>query len=99
MAVPQLADKCSKYQLKEGRDTTMKVHQLKVRKSFIAAFDLQDDFVEEDLVYNEYRGWDSVGHMGLVASLEEVFDCMLEMDEILDISSFAKAVEIMEKHA
>lgn len=51
------------------------------------------------LVYNEYPGWDSVAHMTLVAALETEFDCMLEMDDILDMSSFAKAVEIMQKYA
>lgn len=52
-----------------------------------------------ELVYNEHPGWDSVAHMTLVAALETEFDCMLEMDDILDMSSFAKAVEIMQKYA
>jgi len=51
----------------------------------------------QELIYNEYPGWDSVGHMTLVAALEEKFDCMLEMDDILDMSSFAKAEEIMAR--
>ncbi|WP_062766481.1 acyl carrier protein [Sphingopyxis terrae] len=51
-----------------------------------------------ELVYNEYPGWDSVAHMTLIAALETEFDCMLEMDDILDMSSFAKAVEIMQKY-
>ncbi len=42
------------------------------------------------LIYNEFQGWDSVGHMTLIAALEEKFDCMLEMDDILDMSSFEK---------
>jgi acyl carrier protein len=50
-----------------------------------------------ELVYNQYAGWDSVGHMTLVAALEERFDCMLDMQDILDMSSFAKCVEIMGK--
>lgn len=50
------------------------------------------------LVYNEFPGWDSVAHMTLIAALETEFDCMLEMDDILDMSSFDKAVEIMQKY-
>lgn len=50
-------------------------------------------------VYNETAGWDSVGHMTLVAGLEQKFGCMLEMDEILDMSSYDKVVEIMAKYA
>jgi acyl carrier protein len=50
-----------------------------------------------ELIYNDYPGWDSVGHMTLVAALEEKFDCMLEMDDILDMSSYAKVCEIMSR--
>jgi acyl carrier protein len=51
------------------------------------------------LIYNSTPGWDSVAHMALVAGLEEQFDCMLDMDDILDMSSYAKVVEIMGKYA
>lgn len=51
------------------------------------------------LIYNEIEGWDSVAHMTLVAGLEEAFDCMLDMDDILDMSSYDKVVEIMAKYA
>jgi acyl carrier protein len=51
------------------------------------------------LVYNSTPGWDSVAHMALVAGLEEQFDCMLDMDDILDMSSYDKVVEIMAKYA
>lgn len=52
-----------------------------------------------NLIYNSTPGWDSVAHMTLVAGLEQAFDCMLEMDDILDMSSYAKVVEIMRKYA
>jgi acyl carrier protein len=35
--------------------------------------------------------------MTLIAALEVEFDCMLEMDDILAMSSFEKACEIMGK--
>ncbi|MBN8819782.1 MAG: acyl carrier protein [Sphingomonas sp.] len=50
------------------------------------------------LVYGEIPGWDSVAHMALVAALEQEFDCMLDMDDILDMSSYAKSIEIMKKY-
>lgn len=51
-----------------------------------------------DIVYGEIPGWDSVAHMALVAALEEAFDCMLDMDDIIDMSNFDKAVAIMAKY-
>ena len=51
------------------------------------------------LIYNEVPGWDSVAHMTLVAGLEDAFDCMLDMDDILDMSSYQHALDIMSKYA
>ena len=62
---------------------------------FCDVFSAPTDVDTVELIYNEYPGWDSVGHMTLVAALEDKFDCMLEMDDILDMSSYAKVCEIM----
>ena len=37
--------------------------------------------------------------MTLVAGLEEAFDCMLDMDDILDMSSYDRALDIMANRA
>jgi acyl carrier protein len=51
------------------------------------------------LAYQSVPGWDSVGHMSLVAQLEEAFDIILEMDDILDLSSYERGKEILAKYA
>jgi len=51
------------------------------------------------LVYGESASWDSVGHMALVAKLEDHFDIMMEMDDIIDLSSYEKGKEILRKYA
>lgn len=56
------------------------------------------DEPRDTIVYQETKNWDSIAHMTLVAGLEETFDCMLDTDDILDMSSFNKAVEIMGKY-
>lgn len=71
----------------------------RVRKVFVDVLSLKPDAAGAGLVYNESEGWDSIGHMRLVAALEDEFDCMLDMEDILDMSSYDKAVEIMAKHA
>ena len=50
------------------------------------------------LVYGQSKAWDSVGHMTLVAALEDAFDVMMEMDDIIDLSSFEKGKEILRKY-
>jgi len=49
----------------------------------------------------KYRGvelWDSVGHMTLMAALEDEFDIMLDTDDIIDFSSYEKGKEILKKY-
>ena len=49
----------------------------------------------------EYQGveqWDSVGHMTLVAAIEDTFDMAVDTDDIIDMSSFEKAQELLQKY-
>jgi acyl carrier protein len=71
----------------------------RILKVFAEALNLPNDVNTDELVYNVFRGWDSVAHMTLVAGLETEFDCMLEMDDILAMERFEAVVEIMERVA
>ena len=50
------------------------------------------------LKYQGIDAWDSVGHMGLVAALEDEFGIMMDTDDIIDLSSFEKGKEILAKY-
>ena len=50
------------------------------------------------LEYQATRNWDSVGHMALVAALEDEFDIMLDTEDLIDFSSYKKGVEILRKY-
>jgi acyl carrier protein len=52
----------------------------------------------EGLNYQGTELWDSVGHMTLVAAIEDAFDIMMETDDIIDFSSFEKGKEILKKY-
>lgn len=47
------------------------------------------------LEYQQVTSWDSVGHMGLIAAIEDAFDIMMDTDDIIDLSSFEKGKEIL----
>lgn len=55
--------------------------------------------VEKDklstLKYQQVELWDSVGHMALIAALEEAFDIMMETEDIIDLSSYEKGKSIL----
>ena len=47
------------------------------------------------LKFQDIPAWDSVGHMGLIAQLEEQFGIMMEPDDIVDLNSFDKGKEML----
>lgn len=71
----------------------------RVFAAFREALDVEDGIDRSRLVYRDYAEWTSIGHMTLVAALETEFDTMLDTNDILAMSSFDKAVEIMTRYA
>jgi len=67
-------------------------------KVFIESFSIDENTLDDDLKYNSIPEWDSIGHMELIAGLEEAFDIMMEMDDIIDFSSYKKGLELIAKY-
>ncbi len=64
---------------------------------FINSFQVK----EKDLPTLNYQGvdsWDSIGHMKMIAEMEETFNIMIGMDDIIDFSSYVKGLEIIKKY-
>lgn len=70
----------------------------KLITAFATALNVDTQIVQDDLAYNTIPQWDSTAHMALIAELEDVFDIMLDTDDIIDMSSVAKAKEIIKKY-
>ena len=70
----------------------------KLKKVFGATFELPGDTNFEALQYRSIAQWDSVAHMQLVAALETEFDIMMETEDVIGLSSFPKAREILQKY-
>jgi acyl carrier protein len=69
-----------------------------LRKCFREALALPPDAAVDGMTYQANPEWDSVGHMRLVAAIETAFNIMFTTDQILDMSSFDKAREIVSQH-
>ncbi len=67
------------------------------KNSFVSSLSISDQNLE-NLEYNSVPEWDSIGHMTLIADLEEKFNISLETDDIVDFSSFKKGIEILKKY-
>lgn len=70
----------------------------RLHQAFAKGLGIPVEQVSDALTYNTIPQWDSVAHMNLVAELELTFDVMLDTDDIIDMSSVAKAREILAKY-
>ncbi len=69
----------------------------KYNKVFIKTFSINKSKLKK-LKYESIPQWDSVGHMSMVAALEGTFKITLDMDDIIDFSSFEKGKKILKKY-
>ena len=72
-------------------------NKIKYNSAFMESFGI-DETALDKLEYESIDEWDSVGHMGLIAEIEEAFEIELEMDDVIDFSSYVKGKEILKKY-
>ncbi|MDP9128207.1 MAG: acyl carrier protein [Pseudomonadota bacterium] len=71
--------------------------QEQLRECFREALSLAPGAAVDQLSYQKSPVWNSIGHMRLVAAIETAFNVMFTTDQILAMSSFEKAKEILEQ--
>lgn len=70
----------------------------KLKSIFAECLGINESLVDDTLRYGEIPQWDSVAHMALVAAVEEGFDIMIDTEDVIDMSSFEKAKQIVAKY-
>lgn len=70
----------------------------KLRTAFADSLGTTPDQITDATTYSEFHNWDSVAHMALIAAIEESFDIMIDAEDVIDMSSFAKAKQIVAKY-
>jgi acyl carrier protein len=68
----------------------------RVAALFVKCFKLELEEFSRDLVPEDVLLWDSLGHMNLVMELEDEFGLHLEVDEITEMSSAGKIIDILK---
>jgi acyl carrier protein len=71
------------------------------REKYVAAFTstfLVDEAALPNLNYQDIAAWDSVGHMALMTALEETFGIEMDIDDIIEFSSFEYGRTILAKY-
>jgi len=67
----------------------------KVQQAFKAAFDVDPQTVTMETSASDIPLWDSVGHLTLASSLEEVFGVTLDVDELMEMENVHEIVRII----
>lgn len=70
----------------------------RVAAAFAEVLGLPLDAITDDLRYRGIPQWDSIAHMSIVAALEAAFGIMIDMDDVIDMSTVGKAREIVARH-
>lgn len=65
---------------------------------FVECFEVEEGQLNAELVYNSIEQWDSIGHMAMIAELEDAFDIMIDTEDVIDFSSYEKGKEILAKY-
>jgi len=69
----------------------------KYNEVFVSTFKVDTKDLD-NLKYQDIPFWDSVGHMALMSELEDVFDIELDVDDIIDFSSYEVGKTILAKY-
>jgi acyl carrier protein len=67
------------------------------KNAFKKLFELEDSSLD-NLVYQGIPEWDSISHMELMTILEKEFSIEMEIDDIIDFSSFELGKSILAKY-
>lgn len=70
----------------------------KYQEVFVETFSVDVIDLNKDFAYQSIGAWDSIGHMSLITALENAFDILIEMDDVIDFASFDRGREILRKY-
>ena len=69
----------------------------KYKNAFTEAMQAEAKDVEK-AARNTFKKWDSIGHMNLIAIIEDDFEIELKPEDILNFSSYSAGIKIMKKY-
>jgi acyl carrier protein len=68
-------------------------------KDIVAAvFEIDKSKIDDNIKKFDYEKWDSLGHINLIAALEEHFDIMLEPEEMASIETIDDIEKLILKY-
>ena len=70
----------------------------KYNAAFIEVFGVTEEVLNESFSKENTEEWDSVHQLNIISILEESFDIMFEPEEIMELISYGKGIEILGRY-
>ena len=70
----------------------------KYNEAFVEVFGVIADALNDNFCKETVEEWDSVHQLGVVSALEDAFDIMFDPEDIMELTSYAKGKEILQKY-
>lgn len=70
----------------------------KLNQIFTEVFSCQESVLGQDFNKDNVEGWDSVHQLSLTTAVEDEFDIMLDVEDIIEFTSYENAKKILVKY-
>lgn len=70
----------------------------KYNKAFVDVFGTKAEELNDNYGKDTVDEWDSVHQLSLIAEFEEAFDVMFDPEDIMEMTSYAKGKELLDKY-
>lgn len=70
----------------------------KYKTIFSSVFSLPENIFEKNPTMQDIELWDSVGHIQLIAEIEDAFNIEITIEEMSELTSYEKGKEILAQH-
>ncbi len=67
----------------------------KIDEAFITALGLPSDASLDQLAYGTQAEWDSIGHLQLMAEIEEAFGITLAAEDVVEMTDYDSARQVL----
>ena len=73
-------------------------YKAKIKQIFCDVLGVPESEITDDTAYNSCESWDSLKHLQIISELEDEFHIDLEMDDVIGMDNFKKAIDIIDKY-
>ena len=74
------------------------MNEKKYNDIFIELFNVKKEELNDNFTFDNIDKWDSFLHMQLISRLEDIFDIMLETEDIIHYASYNNGKKILNKY-